>query len=303
MSFSQLVKNELGHLTSKATHCQLVEVATIILYKSSVVFNGKDGYNVEIASDDKGIIRKYFTLFKKTFNIISDIKEIGEVYYLNIKGKENILDIYRSINLLQGEEIITSLLIPSDLLENTCCRRTYLRTIFFTNGSISNPKGGNHLEYVCTSKQQAEQLVQIMKDFSIEPGIISRKKNWIVYLKDGESISVLLNVMGAHKSLMEYENHRIMKEVRNSINRRVNCEAANISKTVTAANKQIADIKKLIEHDELSDLPGSLQEIAYARLEYPEISLTELGQYLTPPVGKSGVNHRLRKLSEKARLL
>ena len=134
----------------------------------------------------------------------------------------------------------------------------------------------------------------------MEAKIVKRKKYYVVYLKEGAGIVDLLNVMGAHLSLMNLENLRIEKEMRNSINRQVNCEAANITKTVNAANKQIEDILLLQKQYGLSNLPENLREMANVRLAYPESSLQELGGYLNPPVGKSGVNHRLRKLSELA---
>ncbi|MBO5281608.1 MAG: DNA-binding protein WhiA, partial [Lachnospiraceae bacterium] len=132
---------------------------------------------------------------------------------------------------------------------------------------------------------------------------VLRKKYYVVYIKEGEGIVDLLNVMGAHVSLMNLENLRILKEMRNSINRRVNCETANITKTVNAAGRQIEDILYLREHYGLKKLSPGLREMAEVRLEYPDAPLKELGEYLDPPVGKSGVNHRLRKLSELAEQL
>ena len=168
---------------------------------------------------------------------------------------------------------------------------------------MSAPEKGYHLEFVCTKESQAKQLVSILQDFSLDGKIVLRKKYYVVYLKESEGIVDLLNIMEAHKALMELENLRILKEVRNSVNRRVNCEAANITKTVNAAAKQVEDILFIKEHYGLKKLPDNLQEIARVRLENPDVALKELGQLLDPPVGKSGVNHRLRKLTEIARRL
>ena len=175
-----------------------------------------------------------------------------------------------------------------------------MRGAFLCCGSMSDPSKGYHLEFVCADEAQAEQLQEVIGTFDIEAKIIQRKKYHVVYLKEGAGIVDLLNVMEAHRSLMELENLRILKEMRNSINRRVNCETANIGKTVQAATRQVEDILFIKEHYGFSKLPDNLREMAEVRLEYPDAALKELGEYLNPPVGKSGVNHRLRKLSELA---
>ena len=167
-------------------------------------------------------------------------------------------------------------------------------------GSISDPNKSYHFEIVCHTLEQAQQLKELMEFFETEPKIVERKERMVVYLKEGSQIVDLLNVMGAHVSLMNLENLRIEKEMRNSINRQVNCETANITKTVNAASRQLEDIQLIQTHIGLSGLPEHLREIALVRLTHPESSLQELGGYLNPPVGKSGVNHRLRKLSEIA---
>ena len=186
------------------------------------------------------------------------------------------------------------------LLKRSCCKRAYLRGSFLSSGSMSDPKKGYHLEFVCNSEIGAIQIQEILSDFDIEAKIVLRKKYYIVYIKEGEAIVNLLNVMEAHVSLMDFENLRIVKDVRNQVNRRVNCEAANIMKTVTAATRQREDIFYIKEHGGLEQLPRTLREIAGARLEYPDLSLKELGELFDPPIGKSGVNHRLRKINEIA---
>jgi len=186
------------------------------------------------------------------------------------------------------------------LLKNACCQRAFLRGAFLGAGSISDPQKGYHMEFVCQDEAKALQLQQVIQGFAVDAKIVIRKKYYVVYLKEGTAIVDLLNIMGAHVSLMNLENLRIVKEMRNSINRRVNCETANISKTVNAATRQIEDIEYLRDHYGLHKLPAALRQMAEVRLEYPDAPLKELGEYLDPPVGKSGVNHRLRKLSELA---
>ena len=170
-------------------------------------------------------------------------------------------------------------------------------------GSISDPSKSYHFEIVCKAKGLAEQIQGVMESFQMEAKIVERKNHHVVYLKDGSQIVDMLNVMEAYVSLMNLENVRILKEMRNSVNRKVNCETANIGKTVNAAVKQIADIELIRDMIGLDNLPDNLREMALLRLEYPEAALKELGNYLEPPVGKSGVNHRLRKLGEIAEKL
>jgi conserved hypothetical protein len=188
--------------------------------------------------------------------------------------------------------------IPDSVItQNACCKRAYIRGAFLASGSMSNPKKSYHLEIVVSDDEKAEQIRSIIQTFDIDAKKILRKKYYVVYIKEGSQIVDLLNVMEAHRALMDLENVRILKEMRNSINRQVNCEAANINKTVNAAAKQIEDIIYIQEHVGLGDLADGLEDIARVRIEYPEASLKELGEMLVPPIGKSGVNHRLRKLS------
>ena len=165
---------------------------------------------------------------------------------------------------------------------------------------MSDPTKGYHLEFDCTDERKARQLQEAIRSFDIESKIILRKKYHVVYLKEGSGIVDLLNVCEAPVSLMNLENMRILKEMRNSVNRRVNCETANIAKTVTAAARQVEDIEFLRIHYGFQNLPEPLRRMAEMRLEYPDAPLKELGERFDPPLGKSGVNHRLRRLSELA---
>ena len=183
------------------------------------------------------------------------------------------------------------------LIQNLCCKRAYIRGAFLASGSVSDPEKGYHFEIACNSLEKAEQLCNMIGSFDIEAKVTRRKKNQIVYIKEGAQIVDALNVMEAHVALMNFENIRILKDMRNSVNRQVNCETANLNKTVSAAVKQIEDIQYIKATIGFDQLPEGLIEIAKLRLEQPESTLKELGQMLTPCVGKSGVNHRLRKLS------
>ncbi|MDE6065021.1 MAG: DNA-binding protein WhiA [Lachnospiraceae bacterium] len=283
MSFSANIKEELAKHISQARHCQIAELSAIMHFCGQYGLRSDGSLTIGFQTENEAVVRKCFTLLKKTYNMDAGMGISGA-------EKEKLIAKFGSLS-----EPVDPLLI-----KNACCRRSFLRGAFLCCGSMSDPKKGYHLEFVCSYRQQAEQLKEVIAQFDIEAKIVSRKKYFVVYLKEGAGIVDLLNVMEAHVALMELENLRIVKEMRNSINRRVNCEAANISKTVHASARQVEDIQYIKEHYGFSKLPDNLREMAEVRLEHPEAALKELGEYLNPPVGKSGVNHRLRKLSELA---
>lgn len=179
-------------------------------------------------------------------------------------------------------------------------KRKMIREAFMQSGSISDPEKFYHLEIVFTEEEQADQMRILLEEFGLDGKIVERKGHFVVYLKEGAQIADMLRIMEASLALMEFENIRILKEMRNSINRQVNCEAANLGKTISAAVKQVEDIKFISSHTGLDQLPESLAETARKRLEYPEATLRELGELMDPPIGKSGINHRLKKLSDLA---
>lgn len=307
MSFSSDVKEELSMQLSSSRHCRLAELSAILSYEGHLVRSGSK-ICLKLQTENLVVARKYFTLIRKTFNINNDISVKTNnnlnkncIYTLFIRDKVEITKILQATKLSYDEaftEHSIRLGTPSHLIvQNACCKRAFVRGAFLSSGSMSNPKKAYHLEVVVTSQDKAEQLRDVIQTFSIDAKIVMRKKSYVVYIKEGSQIVDLLNVMEAHVALMNLENVRILKEMRNSINRQVNCEAANITKTVTAASKQMEDILYIRDRVGLGDLADGLEDIARLRIEYPEASLKELGTMLLPPIGKSGVNHRLRKLS------
>ena len=306
MSFSSSVKDELSRQMPGARHCQIAETAAILSLCGRVKISASDHFWIEIRTENVAVARKYFTLLKKTFNIRTDVSIRSGInpgrsrtYIVAVREHEEALKVLQAVKLInsQGEIGENLSLIRNVVLQNACCRRAFIRGAFLAAGSISAPEKFYHFEIVCPTEPKAEQLKNIIATFDIEAKIVPRKKYYVVYIKEGSQIVDILNVMEAPVSLMELENIRIVKEMRGSVNRQVNCETANINKTVSAAVKQIEDIRFIQSVAGLSGLPESLQEMARIRLERPEATLKELGEALEPPVGKSGVNHRLRKLS------
>lgn len=297
MSFSGEIKKELVKLESDARHCQIAELAAILCYMGAVRTDAVGARSIEMPADAPLVASRCQLLLEKLQLVeqgTQDWKGFG--FDKNDTGVIN--KILQTIKYSGADGLVNPLVIKS-----LCCKRACLRGAFLSIGSMSNPEKGYHLEFVCSDVQQAGQLVEMLLFYEIHARVVARKKYQVVYLKESEEIVELLNVIGAHISLMKLENLRILKDMRNSINRQVNCETANITKTVNAAAKQIEDIQYIREHYGFDNLADPLRQIAELRLEHPDAALKELGEYLTPKVGKSGVNHRLRKLSELAEKL
>ena len=308
MSFSGNVKEELSHQIAQARHCQIAELAALISMCGAVVITPGEKYRIKIHTEKIAVARKCFTLVTKTFNIRTDIsvrrnlEKGSETYMLVIREHEDALRILQATKLIGEREDAYSALHIVDpiLVQQPCCKRAFLRGAFLAAGSMSDPNKAYHFEIVCTTVNMAEQLRRMMCSFSMDAKIVARKKMYVVYLKEGAQLVDMLNIMEAHVSLMELENVRILKEMRNAVNRKVNCETANINKTVSAAVKQVEDIRYIQQTIGLDKLSDGLKEMAILRLEHPDATLKELGEISDPPVGKSGVNHRLRKIGEIA---
>ena len=306
MSFSSNVKEELARHIGSARHCLIAETAAII-NMCGKVSHGTDGKinGLKIQTENAAVARKCFTLLKKTYNIKIEVSirrnqylNKHRVYLIYIWDRDSALKVLRASKLLDGEDIKRQ--ISPMIIQSTCCRRVYIRGAFLASGSLSDPEKTYHLEIVNQDKNHAEALAELINSFGMDSKIIRRKKYYVVYLKEGRQIVDLLNIMEAHVALMDLENLRILKEMRNNVNRIVNCETANLGKTVSAAVKQLDDIEYIEASKGIHTLSEPLEVMARLRLEHPSASLKELGELLDPVVGKSGVNHRLRKIGQIA---
>lgn len=188
--------------------------------------------------------------------------------------------------------------LGSNMKQDEQLARLYIREAFIKSGSVNDPNKKYHLQIMFKEKAKAEEMQTLLNNFNIHAKIIIKEKDYMLYLKDGEEISEFLALVGANKSVIKFEEIRVIKEKRNDINRLVNCETANLNKTINASVKQIEDIKKIKKAGKFNELPETLKEIAEVRINNPEMSLIELGKLLDKPIGKSGVNHRLKKLSQ-----
>ncbi len=279
MSFSSDVKKELLDKMPETRSSMMAELAGML--------------RVSFSSENEGLSQKFFTLCRKAFNI--DVSVFG-----NPSPKKSHTEFdwsYADVVLGQPKTEQLRKEETSELLEN---RRAYLRGAFLAAGSVSTPEKYYHLEIVCRGEETAAYIRNAMGYFQLDAGTVERKKDSIVYLKEGEQIVRMLGEMGASISFLNLESIRVMRQMRGKVNRTVNCETANLNKTIVSAVRQMEAIHFLQERGMLQSLKPSLKEMAEVRLAYPETPLAQLGQYLDPPIGKSGVNHRLKKLSELA---
>ncbi len=292
MSFSADVKTELLRQCGRARHCQIAELAGILYMQGTV---DAAPLSIRLAAGSEELREKYALLLQMAFGLdASEPVSAGDTY--RVLGTLKLLD--------AGGQAPTGDLAgrcaDEQLLARDCCKRAYLRGAFLATGSISDPDKSYHLEIVSRSEEQARQMQELMQEFGMAGKIAQRRNQYVVYLIEGEQIVDMLGVMEAPVSLMNLENLRILREMRGSVNRRVNCETANIGKTVGAAVRQVEDIRRIRDTVGFEALTPPLREMAEARLAQPEATLQELADSMDPPISKSAANHRLRRLSQIA---
>lgn len=310
MSFSSVTKNELSRIEIEDYNCALAELAALVRMNGTITINGVQNINLKFTTENAAIARRIFTILKMTYN--SDVEVIvrknkqlkkNNNYNIIIQDKEisgKILTDVGYINENRSNIFNPRYEVPKELVASRQSRRSFIRGSFLGGGSISNPEKTYHLEFVSNHEEHAKSLRDIINSFGLNSKIIQRKENFIVYIKEGEQIVDLLNIIGAHQALLKLEDIRVLKDIRNNINRLVNCETANLSKIIKASIRQIESIKTIQNRLGINKLPDNLREIAEVRLANPDASLKEIGEMMNPPIGKSGVNHRFLKLEEMA---
>lgn len=300
MSFSSGIRDELSRIIPEQQDLVLAELSAAAVFAGRI-FEEEDGPCLSIRADRASIVRKYFTLMRKTIRIKDSLSagRKGSAYAAEVRGAEAVGRMLGSLRLTAEEDGSLSVL-KQGLLIDSERKRAFLRGAFLSCGTVSDPGKSYHLEFVCPDRQRAELLKLILHSIGADAGTVKRKHSEVVYLKSSEEIADLLGAMGASSAFLRMENVRIFKEMRNSVNRKVNCEMANLAKTIDASIRQVEDIRYLKDSGALDTLPEQLREAAELRLRFPDAALKELAGLANPPVGKSGMNHRLRKLSEYA---
>ncbi len=310
MSFSADTKNELAHVEPEKKCCMLAEIAGFIRMCGSIRLAGGGKFEIVTATEHPAVARHYKRMLKEYFGIDAELAvgqgsglKKGRSYLLSI-GPENLSEqILRETGILMVKEGMNYISdgIYDGLIRTKCCRKAYLRGIFLASGTITDPEKSYHLEFSCSSQILAGDVKKLINSFvDLHAKVSARKKNYAVYVKEAEQIIDILAIMGAHSQIFAFEDVRITKEIRNKANRINNCDNANIDKTLKAAEKQLSWIRKIQETKGLAFLPDKLREVAVLRLENPEATLQELADMMDPPMKKSGLNNRFRKIEELA---
>lgn len=311
MSFSSTVKNELCRIDVNKECCLLSELAAVVRISGLARYYGDEALKIRVTTENAPFARKMFSLIKKLCNIYPQVAirrnsrlKKHVLYILDISPVTGIISIGERIAVDYGvmncEGASPYGSYADNIASRECCKKAYIRGAFLAAGSISDPEKTYHLEIAVHDRMIALELKDLINSFGLNSKIVGRKGSFVVYIKEGEDIVDFLNIIGAHRALMDLENIRILKEMRNNVNRVVNCETANLQKTVNASVRQVENIKYINRTIGFDNLPENLRQIAEVRIEYTDANLKELGEMLSPPLGKSGVNHRLRKLDEIA---
>ncbi len=305
MSFAAETKRELATVFDEKRECRVAELSALVQMNGKV-YRTNDEMILEIQTENAAIARKIFSLIKDVFAISAEIMvrkkmrlKKNNVYLIRLLN--NVEELLQELKIVDSE-MVYNLKIDPDLIKTTLCKRAYLRGAFLAAGSLNNPESGSyHLEISSNSQEHAEDLAKLSNYFRLNARWSERKKGFFIYLKEGEKISDFLSVIGAHQALLKFEDVRIVRDIRNSVNRIVNCEKANLKKISDTGVRQAESIRLISREIGLDNLPTRLQEIAELRLQYPDASLQELAELLpSGKISKSGVNHRLRKLEEIA---
>ena len=304
MSFASETKKELTNLEIKPC-CIQAELSALIRMNGSMSFSNRK-LIVDIQTENAAIARRIYTLIKKSYDVPVELlvrKKMrlkkNNVYIVRLSQRAK--EILEDMKIL-GEGFTFIHDIASDLVKKKCCKRSYLRGAFLAGGSVNNPETSSyHLEVASLYKEHNESLCELMNKFGLNRKTLERKKGYITYLKEAEKITEFLNIIGAVNALLRFEDVRIVRDMRNSVNRLVNCETANLNKTIGASIRQVENIRYINETVGLHILPEKLREIAELRLHYTDVTLKELGEMVTGgTISKSGINHRLRKIDEIA---
>lgn len=307
MSFASETKKELTNLEIKPC-CTQAELSALIRMNGSMSFSNRK-LIVDIQTENAAIARRIYTLIKKSYDVPVELlvrKKMrlkkNNVYIVRLSQQAK--EILEDMKIL-GEGFTFIHDIASDLVKKKCCKRSYLRGAFLAGGSVNNPETSSyHLEIASLYKEHNDSLCELMNKFGLNSKTLERKKGYITYLKEAEKITEYLNIIGAVNALLRFEDVRIVRDMRNSVNRLVNCETANLNKTIGASIRQVENIRYINDTVGLHILPEKLREIAELRLHYTDVTLKELGEMVTGgTISKSGINHRLRKIDEIAEKL
>lgn len=304
MSFASEIKKELT--TIDVDDCCVHAELTALIRMNGTVSLTKDDYSLDVQTENAAIARRIYTLIKSAYTIpikllVRKKMKLKKNNVYIVRMKEDVSEMLKDLEIFQ-EPYTFIRTISNKFSSKTCCKKAYLRGAFLAGGSINNPETSSyHLEIFNFYQEHNEALCELINTFGLRGRTLERKNGHIVYIKEAEKITEFLSVIGAHNALFKFEDVRIVRDMRNSVNRLVNCETANLNKTIGAAFRQIENIGLIERTVGLDQLPEKLQEIAKLRIEHQEVSLKELGEMVEGgKISKSGVNHRLKKIDQFA---
>ena len=304
MSFTTEVKDELARVIPVCSHCEKATLAALVRIEGTLFFSGSGKYRIELATDAPSVARLIIRLLHVRYDLKTNLTSRRSVlhktpnYLIEVPSQPKLKESLQDMGVLSDSGL--ELGIKSSLVEKQCCAAAYLRGAFLGSGFISNPRGDFHFEITVENEALAEGIAELMSQKGIAARIVQRRSSYMVYLKSGSPILEFLAFVGAHQSALALENERVIKSVRNDVNRITNAEIANQAKSAHASVEQLFAIRKVLDVYGIDELPQALQEFIRLRVANPEATLKELGEAADPPLSKSAINHRARRIEQMA---
>lgn len=306
MSFTAEVKDELAHVPPECSHCEKATLAALVRIEGTLFVSGPGHYRMEVATDTPSVARLVIRLLHTLYRLKTELTVRRSVlhktpnYLIEVVAQPGLADALRDMGVLSADGGLEMGVSPY-LVRKKCCAAAYLRGAFLGSGFISSPKSDFHFEVTVESEPLAQGIVEVLARAGIEARVMQRRSSYMVYLKSGNAILEFLAFAGAHQAALLMEQERVVKSVRNDVNRQINAEMANQNKAASAAVDQIFAIRQVVERHGMENLPPALQEFIRLRVTYPDASLKELGERANPPLSKSAVYHRVRRIEQLAR--
>ena len=307
MSFNSDTKEELARVMPTCSHCNRALLAALIRVEGTLLISGKGSYRLEISTDAPAVARLSWKLLHDVYQLRTELVTRRSVlhktpnYLIDVPAQKGLSEALEDMGVLDGGSL--RLGVASTLVAKQCCAAAYLRGAFLGSGFIADPRGDFHFEITVESREMADDLVSLMNEKGINGRVMQRRSSFVVYLKSGEAILEFLAYVGAHQAALRMEDARVVKSVRNDVNRQTNAEMANQMKAAAASVDQIIAMRSVLEAYGVEKLPPALQEIIRLRVTYPDATLKELGERANPPLSKSAVYHRIRRIEQMAREL
>lgn len=306
MSFTAEVKEELAHVAPTCTHCEKATLAAIVRIEGTLVLSGQGRCSLEVSTDMASVARLVIRLLHGTYQlemnntIRRNVLQKAPNYFLEIPEQPGLPEALRELGVFDDAGGLEQGIKPA-LVEKQCCMAAYLRGAFLGSGFVSDPRGDFHFEITVASEALAEGLVALMAEKGINARIMQRRSSYMVYLKSGSAIFEFLAFTGAHQSALAMERTRVVKSVRNEVNRQTNAEVANQAKAANASVDQLYAIRTVLAHYDRDELPPALRDFIDLRLAHPDATLKELGELADPPLTKSAIYHRVRRIEQMAK--